>query len=136
VLIGYGRVGRLVGEALASAHRPFVVIEDKQDLVEQLRSQGIEAILGNAAAPDVLKAANIAHAASLVVAIPNGFEAGQIAEQARAANPTLEIIARAHSDAEVEHLRHYGVDLAIMGEREIARGMIGRLLPAQEPASP
>ncbi len=136
VLIGYGRVGRLVGEALASAHRPFVVIEDKQDLVEQLRSQGIEAILGNAAAPDVLKAANIAHAASLVVAIPNGFEAGQIAEQARAANPTFEIIARAHSDAEVEHLRHYGVDLAIMGEREIARGMIGRLLPAQEPASP
>ena len=115
MLIGYGRVGRLVGEALASAHRPFVVIEDKQDLVEQLRSQGIEAILGNAAAPDVLKAANIAHAASLVVAIPNGFEAGQIAEQARAANPTIEIIARAHSDAEVEHLqalwrrsRHHG----------------------------
>ena len=140
VLIGYGRVGRLVGEALAAAHRPFVVIEDKQDLVEQLRSQGIEAILGNAAAPDVLKAANIAHAASLVVAIPNGFEAGQIVEQARAANPTIEIIARAHSDAEVEHLRHYGVDLAIMGEREIARGMIGRLLPAKslpapEPAS-
>jgi len=130
VLIGYGRVGRLVGEALAPAHRPFIVIEDKQDLVEQLRNQGIEAILGNAAAPDVLKAANIANAASLVVAIPNGFEAGQIAEQARAANPTIEIIARAHSDAEVEHLHHYGVDLAIMGEREIARGMIGRLLPA------
>jgi CPA2 family monovalent cation:H+ antiporter-2 len=129
VLIGYGRVGRLVGAALVPAHRPFVVIEDKQDLVEQLRSEGIEAILGNAAAPDVLKAANIAQAASLVVAIPNGFEAGQIVEQARAANPTLEIIARAHSDAEVEHLRHYGVDLAIMGEREIARGMIGRLLP-------
>jgi CPA2 family monovalent cation:H+ antiporter-2 len=78
----------------------------------------------------VLKAANIAQAASLVVAIPNGFEAGQIVEQARAASPTIEIIARAHSDAEVEHLSHYGVDLAIMGEREIARGMIGRLLPA------
>ena len=105
VLIGYGRVGRLVGEALAAVHR-------------------------HAAAPDVLKAADIAHAASLVVAIPNGFEAGQIVEQTRAANPTIEIIARAHSDAEVEHLRHYGVDLAIMGEREIARGMIGRLLPA------
>ena len=132
VLIGYGRVGRLVGEALVAVHRPLVVIEDKQDLVEELRARGIEAILGNAAAPDVLKAANIAHAASLVVAIPNGFEAGQIVEQARAANPTIEIIARAHSDAEVEHLRHYGVDLAIMGEREIARGMIGRLLPAPD----
>ncbi len=39
VLIGYGRVGRLVGEALAAVHRPFVVIEDKQDLVEQLRAR-------------------------------------------------------------------------------------------------
>jgi CPA2 family monovalent cation:H+ antiporter-2 len=129
VLIGYGRVGRLVGEALGAAHRAYIVVEDRQDLVEQLRDRGIEAILGNGAAPDVLKATNIARAASLVVAIPNGFEAGQIAEQARAANPTIEIIARAHSDAEVEHLHRYGVDLTIMGEREIARGMIDRLLP-------
>jgi CPA2 family monovalent cation:H+ antiporter-2 len=129
VLIGYGRVGRLVGEALGAAHRPYIVVEDRQDLVEQLRDRGVEAILGNGAAPDVLKATNIARAASLVVAIPNGFEAGQIAEQARLANPAIEIIARAHSDAEVEHLHHYGADLAIMGEREIARGMIDRLLP-------
>jgi monovalent cation:H+ antiporter-2, CPA2 family len=132
VLIGYGRVGRLVGEALAAAHRPYIVVEDRQDLVEQLRERGLEAILGNGAAPDVLKATNIARAASLVVAIPNGFEAGQISEQARAANPTIEIIARAHSDAEVEHLHRYGVDLAIMGEREIARGMIDRLLPVED----
>ncbi|HEX4572254.1 MAG TPA: YbaL family putative K(+) efflux transporter [Dongiaceae bacterium] len=132
VLIGYGRVGRLVGEALAAAHRPYIVVEDRQDLVEQLRERGLEAILGNGAAPDVLKATNIARAASLVVAIPNGFEAGQISEQARAANPTIEIIARAHSDAEVEHLHRYGVDLAIMGEREIARGMIDRLLPNED----
>jgi CPA2 family monovalent cation:H+ antiporter-2 len=132
VLIGYGRVGRLVGEALAAAHRPYIVVEDRQDLVEQLRERGLEAILGNGAAPDVLRATNIAGAASLVVAIPNGFEAGQISEQARAANPTIEIIARAHSDAEVEHLHRYGVDLAIMGEREIARGMIDRLLSAED----
>ncbi|HKF60087.1 MAG TPA: YbaL family putative K(+) efflux transporter [Dongiaceae bacterium] len=132
VLIGYGRVGRLVGEALGAAQRPYIVVEDRQDLVEQLRDRGLEAILGNGAAPDVLRATNIARAASLVVAIPNGFEAGQIAEQARVANPTIEIIARAHSDAEVEHLHRYGVDLTIMGEREIARGMIDRLLPAED----
>jgi monovalent cation:H+ antiporter-2, CPA2 family len=133
VLIGYGRVGRLVGEALAAAGRRFLVIEERQDLVEELRKRGLEVILGAAAAPEVLKAANIARADSLVIAIPNGFEAGQMVEQARAANPTIEIIARAHSDAEVEHLRHYGADLAIMGEREIARGMIERLMPAEPP---
>ena len=134
ILVGYGRVGKLVGKALAEAGRPFLAIEDRQDLVEQIRDHHIEVILGNAAAPEILKAANVAQAASLVVAIPNGFEAGQIVEQARAANPTIEIIARAHSDAEVEHLRHYGADLTIMGEREIARGMIDRLLPT--PAAP
>jgi CPA2 family monovalent cation:H+ antiporter-2 len=134
VLIGYGRVGRLVGEALQQARRPFLVVEDGLDVIERLRNQGIEAILGNGAAPDVLRATNVAHAAHLVVAIPDGFEAGQIVEQARTANPGLEIIARAHSDAEVEHLSHYGADLTIMGEREIARGMIGRLLPSS--ASP
>ena len=39
----------------------------------------------------------------------------------------IKIIARAHSDAEVEHLIHLGANIAIMGEREIARGMIERL---------
>ena len=60
----------------------------------------------------------------LLVAIPNAFEAGQIVQQARAANPGLEIVARAHFDAEVEHLLQHGADTVIMGEREIARSML------------
>lgn len=48
-------------------------------------------------------------------------------QQARVTNPGIKIIARAHSDAEVEHLTHLGANIAIMGEREIARGMIERL---------
>jgi monovalent cation:H+ antiporter-2, CPA2 family len=49
-------------------------------------------------------------------------------QQARVINPGIKIIARAHSDAEVEHLTRLGANIAIMGEREIARGMIERLL--------
>ena len=45
-------------------------------------------------------------------------------EQARRANPALEIVARAHSDDAVEHLTGLGADLAVMGEREIARRML------------
>lgn len=44
--------------------------------------------------------------------------------EARQANPALEIVARAHSDAEVEHLSKLGAQRVIMGEREIARGMV------------
>jgi CPA2 family monovalent cation:H+ antiporter-2 len=123
-----------VGGALEKAGRPFLVIEDRQDAALALRQRGIETIIGNAAAPEVLQAANLPEAAALLVAIPNGFEAGQVTEQARAANAALDIVARAHSDAEVDHLQRHGADLVIMGEREIARGMIERVLGSVETA--
>jgi CPA2 family monovalent cation:H+ antiporter-2 len=133
VVVGYGRVGSLVGAALAEAGRPFAVIEERDGLVASLRQAGVPAILGNGAAAAAIEAANLKQARWLVVAIPNAFEAGQIVAQARAANPQLEIVARAHFDAEVEHLRGLGANTVIMGEREIARAMIGHILPA--PAS-
>ena len=125
VLIGYGRVGEIVGKTLIEEGWKLLVIEDSANIVARLRGQGIEAIAGNAASERVLKAANIPRASLLVVAIPNGFEAGQIVHQARAANPSIPIIARAHFDAEVEHLKHHGADEVIMGEREIATAMLG-----------
>ena len=65
---------------------------------------------------------NLYGAKSIVVAIPETFEAGQIVQQARAASPAIRIIARAHSDAEVDYLTAHGADAVIMGEREIAQG--------------
>jgi monovalent cation:H+ antiporter-2, CPA2 family len=124
VLIGYGRVGGLVGESLRQEHWPLLVIEEGEEAVERLRGQGIEAICGNAAQDRVLAAANLAQARVLLVAIPDAFEAGQIVQQGRAANAGLEIVARAHFDAEVEHLLQHGASKVIMGEREIARTML------------
>ncbi|WFU09472.1 cation:proton antiporter [Rhizobium sp. CB3090] len=127
VLIGYGRVGSIVGEKLRSSDTPFVVIEDSDKRIGDLARQGIEAIYGNAASPEVLAYANISAARSLIIAIPNTFEACSAAEQARAVNPSILIVARAHSDAEVDVLKQYGADTVIMGEREIALGMVDRL---------
>jgi CPA2 family monovalent cation:H+ antiporter-2 len=127
VLVGYGRVGSLVGQALKSGGRPFLVIEYTDDKADELKAQGIEMIVGNAAQPDISAAANIVGAGFLVVAIPDAFEAGQVVEQARHSNSALQILARAHSDAEVEHLRAMGANVVIMGEREIAREMIDHL---------
>jgi CPA2 family monovalent cation:H+ antiporter-2 len=84
----------------------------------------VEHIRGNAAADEVLAAANLAGAKLMFVAIPQAFEAGQIVEQARRANPHLPIIARAHFDAEVEHLLSHGASQVVMGEREIAAAML------------
>ncbi|MBS0277137.1 MAG: Kef family K(+) transporter [Proteobacteria bacterium] len=124
VLVGYGRVGHLVGEGLKRMEIPFVVIEEARDVIETLQREGTEVIEGNAATDRVLKAANIAGARLLFVAIPEAFEAGQIVEQARRSNPELEIVARAHFDAEVDHLLKLGASEVVMGEREIAHAML------------
>ncbi|MGY2808641.1 YbaL family putative K(+) efflux transporter [Bradyrhizobium sp. USDA 4506] len=127
ILVGYGRVGSIVGDALHQRSAPFLAVEASDDMVAKLKECGIEALMGNAARASVLRATNPAGARSLVIAIPEAFEAGQIVEQARAANADIQIIARAHSDAEVDHLKALGADIVIMGEREIARGMIEEL---------
>jgi CPA2 family monovalent cation:H+ antiporter-2 len=123
VLVGYGRVGSALAERLRQTGIAMYVIEASSKAVEALRAAGIEAIAGNAAAGELLATANLREAAQLFVAVPNAFEAGQIVEQARALNPRLYIVARAHLDAEVEYLKQLGADAIVMGEREIGRAM-------------
>ena len=127
VLVGYGRVGRIVAAALAEAGKPFVVIETDADRISELRDRGYAPLEGNAASKEMIRAAGIDTAAKLVIAIPNCFEAGRIVEQARAINPGIAIVARAHSDAEIRHLEGLGADMVIMGERQIAFEMIAEL---------
>ena len=71
-----------------------------------------------------MERAGIAQADVMFVTVPNGFEAGRIVELARTLNPKIKVYARAHSDAEVEHLRSFGADLIVSGEQEIADAMI------------
>ena len=134
VLVGHGRVGSAISGALSERKIPFFVIEDNDDAVAVLRGRGIEALSGNAADPEVIKAANFGAARCLFVAIPDAFEGGQVVQQARDINPMLTIIARAHSDAEIEHLKKHGATLVVMGEHEIARAMVSHL--AQEETAP
>jgi len=136
VVVGYGRVGRLVGEALHAAGNPVVVIDDQDETVAAAQAMGMEAFQGNAAAPSVLALASLEAARRLFVTVPEAFEAGQVVEQARQLNPSLEIVARAHSDMTVEHLSRLGADLTVMGEREIARRMLEAAAAAPRDLAP
>jgi CPA2 family monovalent cation:H+ antiporter-2 len=129
VLVGYGRVGRLVGERLAARGSPLVIIETEPD-VGLPEAKSVRRLIGNGADPKVLRNAELDRAKLLLVAIPETFEAGQIVEQARGINPALQIVARAHSDDEVDYLMKLGASRTIMGEREIAERMIAQALSA------
>ena len=126
VLVGYGRVGSLIGKALDDAGATYSVIEDRPDLIEILEKRGIPTSSGNAISEDVMRAAGTAEADLLFVTVPDGFEAGGIVELARKINPRIKVYARAHSDAEVAHLQALGADLIVSGEREIADAMIDK----------
>jgi CPA2 family monovalent cation:H+ antiporter-2 len=132
VLVGHGRVGSVISEGLAEKNMPLLVIETVEDRLAELMERGIETIAGNAADPEVIGAANIGNARCLLVAIPDAFEAGQVVEQARALNPKLSIIARAHSEAELLHLKKHGASIVIVGEHEIGRAMVQLVVPGRE----
>ncbi|EMO0472877.1 Kef family K(+) transporter [Pluralibacter gergoviae] len=135
LLVGYGRVGSLLGEKLIAQNIPLVVIETSRTRVDELRNRGVRAVLGNAASEEVMNLAHLDCARFLLLTIPNGYEAGEIVAAAREKNPHIEIIARAHYDDEVDYITERGANEVVMGEREIANTMLALLTtPASEPA--
>jgi CPA2 family monovalent cation:H+ antiporter-2 len=127
ILIGHGRVGRIVAGGLKTRQVPLLLIESDDGNVATLQAAGFEAIAGNAADREVIKAANMAGARCLIVAIPDAFEGGQVVAQARTLNSELPIIARSHSDEETVHLKSHGATKVIMGEEEIGLAMLAEL---------
>jgi len=123
ILVGYGRVGRLVAKAMIENGMQVRLIEAESDIARRAEGDGLEVVTGNALEPRVLAAAGLATARRLLIAIPEGFEAGAITERARTLNPSIEVIARAHSDAQEAHIRERGAAHVILGEREIALRM-------------
>jgi monovalent cation:H+ antiporter-2, CPA2 family len=125
VLVGYGRVGAFIGSSLPAGTR-LLVIESEDG---PAKAAGRELISGNAADPDVIRAANLPAARCLLVAIPDAFEGGQVVAQARERNAALPIIARAHSEAEIEHLKKHGATVVVMAEHEAAKAMVAAMPP-------
>jgi monovalent cation:H+ antiporter-2, CPA2 family len=123
ILVGFGRVGSLVGRRLHEAGRSIALIESNREFLDRARATGIPGVLGNAVTEDMLAAVHAARARALLLAIPQTLEAGQIIKRARQINPAIAVLARAHADEDVAYLLGCGADAAVMGEREIARSM-------------
>lgn len=123
LLVGFGRVGKRIGEALQARGVPMVVVEQNRDAVEDLRERQIPAVSGDAAEAAVLIQGHVARCAILVVAVPDSFQARKMISIARTLNPDILSVVRVHTDEEADLLRAEGASVVFMGENELALGM-------------
>ncbi|NVJ13609.1 YbaL family putative K(+) efflux transporter [Myxococcus sp. AM010] len=128
VLIGYGRVGGVIGQSLAERKIPFVVVEQNREYVERLREEGVPAIYGDAAVPGILEHAHLDTASILIIATPDALQARAIVEQVKGVNPSLPAVVRTHGDEERDYLESLGVARVVMGEHALARSMLDYVL--------
>jgi CPA2 family monovalent cation:H+ antiporter-2 len=128
VLVGYGRVGRRIGEALAANGISFVVAEENREIVEQLRARDIPAVSGDAADPAVLIQAHIQRARVLVIATPDTLKVRRMIEIARTVNPRIETVVRTHSETEAALLEKENAGKIFFGEHELALAMTRHVL--------
>jgi CPA2 family monovalent cation:H+ antiporter-2 len=133
VIVGYGRVGRRIAEALNEKKISYVVAEENREIVEKLRDRNVHAVSGNAAEPAVLIQAHIARASILVIATPDTVHVRRMVDVARQLNPGIHIVLRTHNDEEAEMLRGENVGTVFMGEHELALAMTRHVLERMQP---
>jgi CPA2 family monovalent cation:H+ antiporter-2 len=123
VIVGYGRVGRRIGEALMAQGIAIVVAEQNRETVERLRESGVSAVSGDASEPAVLIQAHVHRANMLVIATPDTLNVRKMIEIARTVNPRIETVVRTHSEEEAVLLKQENAGRVFLGEHELAQGM-------------
>ena len=114
IVAGFGRVGALVCEGLASSEMPFVIIEQDHERLSELETRGFLYLVGDATEEAILKEAGIERAAVLVTAMPNDAANVFITLTARDLSPKLMIIARAEQPSTQKKLKQAGANHVIM----------------------
>ncbi len=128
ILVGYGRVGRHLALLLQERGVPLVLVEADRERALAARAQGLPTVHGNAADQRVLQEAHPERAQLGILAVPNALEAGEVVARMKAANPMISVLARAHSDTEVQHLLAHGADAAVLAERELAYSLVDMVM--------
>ncbi|MFC5372130.1 cation:proton antiporter [Brevundimonas faecalis] len=113
LIVGFGRVGRLVGELLAEHEQAFVALDADPASVRSGRGQGYEVYYGDAARPEMLNACGLANARALIVTMDSPTKVDEVVKTARALRPDLILIARARDDRHAARLYALGVTDAV-----------------------
>jgi len=124
LLVGHGRVGAKISHALLEHGHALTVIDDNAEALDMLSETKATRLGGGFANFAEESGEKLQEFGWILIAIPDPFEAGSMVETARRLAPMSRIIARAHSEEAVAHLRGLGADEVLMAEHEVALAMI------------
>jgi CPA2 family monovalent cation:H+ antiporter-2 len=131
VVVGAGRVGRVVISAARKRGFPCIVIDRDRVRLNEAREMGASTLYGDAARPEILARARLEHATVMIIAVGDRLTARLIAERVRAAYPRLPIASRVRGIGQAAELRGLGVDRLADPDAEVAlelaRHALGRM---------
>jgi CPA2 family monovalent cation:H+ antiporter-2 len=113
IILGFGRVGRLVADMLTVHGQPYVAVDSDSDMIERSRREGYQAVFGNAARADVLEKLGIARAPAVILTMDEPILAQRITRKLRANYPELPIVARARDSIHAAELYKAGASTAV-----------------------
>lgn len=117
IVCGYGRNGQQAVHKLSAYNHPFVVIEIDEEVVAKYAGENLLMLEGNADEDEVLLAAGIERAKTLICALPSDADNLFIVLSARQINPNLHIISRATEETSYQKLKLAGADNVIMPDK-------------------
>jgi CPA2 family monovalent cation:H+ antiporter-2 len=127
VLVGHGRVGRRVADALQAEGIAHIVVDARRDRVEALRAAGRAAVFGDATEAMTLVQAHVAEARLLVVATPETVAVRSMVDIARTLNPHIEVLVRSANDEEAALLAQTPGVQAVVAEGALAEALVTRV---------
>ena len=98
-------------------HKPFVIIELDEEVVHKVQSEDINFVTGNANEDEVLIAAGVERAATLISALPNDSDNLFVVLSARQMNSKMKIISRASEETTYQKLKFAGANNVIMPDK-------------------
>jgi CPA2 family monovalent cation:H+ antiporter-2 len=113
VIIGFGRVGRMVAEMLTEHGKPYVAVDSNVDSVKAARAEGFSIVFGDAARPEFLDKLNLGHASALILTMDDPVQAVRTVKRVRAWCPDLTIVARARDTRHAADLYKAGATDAV-----------------------
>ena len=113
IIIGFGRVGRLVADMLARHGRPYLALDTNPDLIAAGLREGHPVLFGNAARPGTLSRLDLEHASAVILTMDDSVTAQRVVRVLRARHPALPIIARARDAQHAAQLYRAGATIAV-----------------------